>query len=82
MKTHHVEVHSNGHHGTIKIDGQDVSTAVRRIELAHQAWDLPEIELTLLAVSHAVDAQARVHIDSASRDLLIALGWTPPAGES
>ena len=46
-----------------------------RLRAAAKAWlDATE--------GQAVDAQARVHIDSASRDLLIALGWTPPAGES
>ena len=79
--THDVKIRSGAGRAVIELDGVDVSNLVHAVRVDHEARALPEVDLTLAVTRYAVAAQARVRIDSASRDLLVALGWTPPRDE-
>lgn len=67
--------------GTVHVDGHDISHAVYGATIRVQARKTPEVELGLLphAVELVVD-DGRVVIDQQTHDLLVRLGWTPPAG--
>ncbi|MGW1324802.1 hypothetical protein ACWD64_19945 [Streptomyces antibioticus] len=63
----------------VKIDGQDVTEAVRGFTLKGEAGHVPQVTLDVfLTEGGTVDADAAVHIPAATAALLVALGWTPP----
>lgn len=80
---------SGGHGGyTVTIDGQDISGGLRRLSIdADPRNDGPRVEAELkidavevisLAVS---ESHFAISMPGEARDALIALGWTPPAGD-
>lgn len=64
----------------IEVDGHDISTAVRGVDVRMRAGELPIVDLDLMVyeVKRLDMAEAEVVIDSDVRDALIKLGWTPP----
>lgn len=64
----------------IEVDGHDISTAVRGVDVRLRAGELPIVDLDLVVheVQRLEMAEAEVVIDSDVRDALITLGWTPP----
>ena len=74
-----------GGHGQVLVDGQDISNAVQSLSLAAHVGQSPVLQLVLnVATIESATGGARVHVvmPDATRAALIALGWTPPAGES
>lgn len=64
--------------GSLKLDGKDVSKAVRGFQLASRVGGVTVLTLDLAV---AVDADAHaVVLHPTTHDLLIDLGWTPPGG--
>lgn len=67
--------------GTVELDGQDVSAAVIGVDLCTRAGRFTEATLHLLAVELDTEADVRLHLADATRELLVAHGWTPPGLE-
>ncbi len=66
----------------ISIDGQDISAWCQKAEVLYSAKGLNIVRIDLLAGSLEVESDAQFELDPASAALLVAQGWTPPAGES
>lgn len=65
--------------GTLKVDGNDLTDAVRGVDISLRAGHLPVIHLDLVILDlESVTTDAKVFIPDATREALIALGWTPP----
>lgn len=71
----------------VDLDGQDISRALRGVTIRCAANERPSvdldlkldaIEVTRLAVR---DPEILLSLSDDVRDALIALGWTPPAGD-
>ena len=70
----------NGGKGSrVEVDGQDVSALVRGVALASEVGQPTSVELDLRCVTVHVAGEAQVEVDAPTRDLLLTLGWTPPA---
>lgn len=63
----------------IRVDGHDLTNAVRAVNVDSTAVDKPRVTLDLLVHPVEVRGETTVHIPDATRDALVALGWTPPA---
>lgn len=71
----------------VTLDGQDLSKGIRRLTIDVGPNDWPRVEAEL--VIHAIevtelgvkDSHFVVSMPDEARAALIALGWTPPAGE-
>lgn len=76
-----IEVAGNGRSGRIVLDGCDVSRGVRGFRVTSQCGELTRLELDLrvLDVTRLDSEETEIVIPDATRDALIALGWTPPA---
>jgi hypothetical protein len=65
--------------GNIRIDGQDVSKAVRGFQLESRVGEVTTLVLDLVMV------RAEIEVDTVivpqTYDLLVRLGWTPPEGQ-
>jgi hypothetical protein len=69
--------------GRIHLDGADVSGLVSGVHIDAGVGLVTTVELELrLAVSAELNgARVIVGLDSEIEELLVALGWTPPAGD-
>lgn len=66
--------------GTVKVNGQDLSTVIRGFDFSAEVGELPRVVLDL-AVHDAsrIEAQnVEVIMTTRVHDLLVAAGWTPP----
>jgi phage protein D len=66
----------------VHLDDQDISAALHGLTLRLDSGDVPRATLDVIALdisTYSDDAQ--VHLPPATRDLLVRLGWTPPAEE-
>jgi hypothetical protein len=61
-------------------DGQDISHGVRSVRLSLDPGELPSVELELAVIEiDGIDVEeSRLYVPDATREALIALGWTPP----
>lgn len=75
-----IEIDGPGH-GRIVLDGHDVSGAVRGFQITAGVGDITRLvlDLNVLDVTRLDSEQTEIMIPDATRDALIALGWTPPA---
>lgn len=66
--------------GTIMVDGQNIANGCVGMALDLEPNRIPRIQLDLRIYEHAelVLADPIITIPDATRDALIALGWTPP----
>ncbi|MFD6421047.1 hypothetical protein [Streptomyces sp. NPDC060198] len=83
MSTHQVEIGSKGFTHSLKIDGHDLSRGARGCTLTlGLAGTMPqlEVDLQLIDVSTVGSIEAEVTLGAGAREVLVALGWTPPAG--
>lgn len=79
--TQRVTLHLDGigRASRVQVAGVDISNAVRSLDLSAGAGYIPRLTLDLGVVDGVEFAgEARVSITSATRDLLIRGGWTPP----
>lgn len=66
-----------------KLDGEDISRAIKGIEFSMEVGVPAEVRLDLAVFEMEVDAEdAKVHLTNAARDLLIRSGWRAPEDES
>lgn len=64
---------------SIIIDGADLTNACRALTLRSQVGHITTLTLDLLLLEGIeVDGETITVIPTATRDALIALGWTPP----
>jgi hypothetical protein len=69
----------NPHDAVIEIDGQPIQRAVRSYTLTHNIDDTtPQLTHDLAHITANINGQARILLFDATRDALLALGWTPP----
>jgi hypothetical protein len=73
---------------TVTLDGQDLSKGIRRLTIdvdPRNGWPRVEAELAIHAIEvtelSVKDPHFEVSMPDVARDALIALGWTPPAGD-
>lgn len=70
-----------GWNSTIEVDGHDISAAARAFRLDADVHGIPQLVVDLVVLeSSTVSGEATVVIPEATREALIALGWTPPEG--
>ena len=75
-----VKVDTKGPSGTLELDGVDISNALSGFAVQQRAGHLAKVTLEPLVVEYTGHhGEALVHIAPEARDLLISLGWTPPA---
>lgn len=67
-----------GRHGTIEIDGTDISRAVHSLTLEASVDELPRLRLELLLLDVSTTAETQIHVPDETAAALVALGWTPP----
>ncbi|MDF6043241.1 hypothetical protein LRD69_14000 [Streptomyces sp. JH14] len=82
MSRHQVEIGSDGLKHSLKIDGHDISQGATGLTLTMGcAGTLPqlEVDLQLIDVSTVGSIEAEVILGAGVHDVLVALGWTPPA---
>lgn len=67
-------------HGRLVIGGHDISNAVRAFVVRGGVGELPTLELDLSVhdVTRLESVEMEILVPPATRDALIALGWTPP----
>lgn len=66
-------------HGTVELDGVDVSRAIRGVRIDATATELPQVTLDLAVFEIEVDAEnSRVHVSDEAAALLVELGWQRP----
>ncbi|TYB69722.1 hypothetical protein FXF51_06050 [Nonomuraea sp. PA05] len=72
---------------TVKLGDHELSRALRGLTIRFQAGERPAVEAELLIDAIEVadlgvrDSEVVLSMPDAARDALIALGWTPPAGD-
>ncbi|MGW3808840.1 hypothetical protein [Micromonospora sp. NPDC005113] len=68
-----------GGHGSVKLDGHDISNGVRGFTLNAAVGQITELGLDLvLFTASTVSGEVELVIPASTRDLLERLGWTPP----
>jgi len=69
-----------GERSTVTIDGHDISRALTGLTLSIGVGQIPTATLDLLLIdaTQFQDAEARILIPEATRETLLALGWTEP----
>lgn len=67
----------------VELDGVDVSRALLGLTLTVRAGDMPSVALDVIAEEIPTElAEVRVYLPDATKELLVRLGWTPPAEEA
>ncbi|WP_326677686.1 hypothetical protein [Streptomyces sp. NBC_01237] len=75
----HASIAMSGTQGTIRLDGQDISSCVQRLTLTGDVRTGTHLELGLVLEEVQHDGQTQVYLPARTAELLTALGWTPPA---
>lgn len=72
-----------GHASRVHLDGEDISNALVgvRVHLTPGSVPMATLDLALWEVPTELD-QVLVEVPEKTRDLLVRLGWTPPAEEA
>jgi hypothetical protein len=76
----HVRITTDGHRGHIELDGVEISHGIHGFAFTAKAGELPTLRLDPLVMVGDVEHHGplRVEVLPATRDALVALGWTPP----
>lgn len=65
----------------IEVDGHRIENAVKALRYVANAGGLHDLQLDLVRQDVTVDGVATVRLTDDVEKALIALGWTPPAGQ-
>lgn len=65
----------------ILVDGYDVAHGLHSLTLCAGVDEVPQLELNLLLAEVDVGGEVTVLVVPGTHEALVALGWTPPAGE-
>lgn len=69
-------------YGSVLVDGTDISSTLGGLQFeSHAGVDLNRLTLDLIAPEVEIDAVVQIVVPDATRDALVALGWTPPAAD-
>ncbi|MFD8805570.1 hypothetical protein [Streptomyces sp. NPDC059597] len=66
----------------VELDGQDIAKALTGLTLRLGVGHLPTATLDLIVHDFGAEADVRFVVPDECRDLLVRLGWTPPAEEA
>ena len=77
-----VQISSDGVTGRLHLDGQDISQVLDGVDLKLRPGCLPEVTLGVIVHDLTTEVEAKVVIPQETHDLLVRLGWTPPAEEA
>lgn len=77
----HLQIRGEGGRATVVLDGVELQDGLAGLTLTMCAGELPQLRLDPLVITTAVDYKgpAAAHVHPGAREVLIALGWTPPA---
>jgi hypothetical protein len=78
IRTARIHLDPLGANSTIDVGGHDVSKAVRGLAVTAEVGQVPVLALDLVVCDGHIDGEVIVTIPDATRDALVALGWTPP----
>ncbi|WP_020116817.1 hypothetical protein [Streptomyces canus] len=67
---------------TAELDGQDIAPALRSLSLSVDSSPVATARLDLVIEDVSTHAEVDVWMPDATKDLLVRLGWTPPAEEA
>jgi hypothetical protein len=66
----------------VELDGHDIANAILGLTVAFKGGEMPTASLDLVLDEIPTETEdVRVHLPDETRDLLVRLGWTPPAEE-
>lgn len=75
-----IRIQSDGLGAKLELDGVDISSAVSGVQVDMRPGQLPEVNLDVVGADSGFELDvARVVVSSTSSDVLVQLGWTPPA---
>lgn len=80
MLTNKVNLSLRPGSGVIALDGEALN-GVRGLDLSATAGEIPSLTVELLVNEVEVDGEMTVTVPDATREALIALGWTPPSAQ-
>jgi hypothetical protein len=73
---------SGGPGATVELDGQDIANVLTGLTLRLGVGEMPTATLDLVVHDFGAEADVRFVVPDECRDLLVRLGWTPPAEEA
>lgn len=77
-----LRISSEGHVGSVQLEGHDISNATAGLDIRMRPGCLPEVRLDVILYDLTSEVETTVTVPDATRDLLVRLGWTPPAEEA
>jgi hypothetical protein len=77
-----LHITSDGVASRVRLDGEDISRALVGVRLNLGVGVLPQATLDVLVHDLTTETEGQVVLPEATRDLLVRLGWTPPAEEA
>jgi len=83
MQRHKMKITPGMGAHAIHVDGHDLSRGVRTVRLTLEPGDAPhvELEMAIIEMDPVEFETPNLYIPDATRDALVALGWTPPASD-
>lgn len=63
---------------SVEVGGHDISSGVRSYILTASALQLPILQIDLMVDEVMSEGEVEYLIPQPTRDVLVALGWTPP----
>lgn len=80
---HTLRISGPGPAGRVELSGQDISNALSGLSLRLEAGCVPTatLDLVLWELPTELDT-VQVKVPDATKELLVRLGWTPPAEEA
>ncbi|MEV7154905.1 hypothetical protein AB0N77_09800 [Streptomyces misionensis] len=66
----------------VELDGQNIAGSLTGLTLRLGVDEMPTATLDLLIHDFGAETEARFVLPDECRDLLVRLGWTPPAEEA
>jgi hypothetical protein len=68
--------------GSLAVGGMDLANEVTGFSLSFRAGEGAALVIDMIPGEvAAMTGDADVRVDESTRDVLVALGWTPPAGD-
>lgn len=83
LHTLRVSRSEDGYGHRVVLDGQDIANSILGLTVAFKGGESPAATLDLVLDEIPTETDdVRVHLPEETRDLLVRLGWTPPAEEA
>jgi hypothetical protein len=73
---------SEGPGAQVELDGQNIANVLTGLTLRMGVGEIPTATLDLVVFDLGAEAEVRFEVPDECRDLLVRLGWTPPAEEA